>query len=292
MNISSVKAIVCDMDGTLLTARGTIHPLDIQSIHTLHERGIHFFIATGRHLNFVLPYIKLIGSQYIDAVITLSGAAIYAGSDLTLLHKTPMLPALSSDFISYLNETGSNGCIYSEFIPFFKRAPKKGDALPSEFFADQTLLYTYQKDYLHLEDYSPFIGGDILKCTITRQPESFFNRFRTRFSTLSKCIYHNSDQTFSCEAMDSSVTKTSGIAIAATYFQLDFSDLLVIGDSNNDLDMLESAKYAATPRDSKILADGTLTLVDHSFAMYHSHPVLITNDHNSGILQNILSQIV
>ncbi len=287
-----VKAIVSDMDGTLLTSSGTIHPSDLHIIRNLHKNGIRFFIATGRHLNFVLPFIRMIGSEYVDAVISLSGAAVYVGSDLSLLHQIPISQNLSSDLVSYMKTTNANGSIYTEHIPFFHHAPKKEEPGPLEFFADQKLLYTYKKDYFHLEDYKPGLGGHILKCAITNQSMQFFDRFCKRFSSLSLCIYPHTDNTFSCEITDASVNKTAGLQAAASCYQLLLSDLLTIGDSKNDLDMLESAGYAATPQYSGILTDGTLNIRETGIAMYHSHPVFITNDHNTGILKNIMEHIL
>lgn len=291
MTHSSVKAIVSDMDGTLLTSSGTIHPSDLHIIRNLHKEGMYFFIATGRHVNFVLPFIQMIGREYVDAVISLSGAAIYIGPNLSLLHQIPITQSPASNLISYMKTTNANGSIYTEQIPFFHHAPKKEDSLPSEFFAGQKLLYTYRKDYFHLEDYEPGLGGNVLKCAITNQSMRFFDTFCNRFSALSLCIYPHTDDTFSCEIMDASVNKTAGLQATAAYYQLSLSDLLTIGDSQNDLDMLEAAGYAVTPRHSSILSDGSLTLREPNIALYHSHPVFITSDHDSGILKNILEHI-
>ena len=271
MTHSSIKAIVSDMDGTLLTSRGTIHPSDIHVIRSLHKEGMYFFIATGRHVNFVLPFIQMIGREYVDAVISLSGAAIYIGPNLSLLHQIPITQSPASNLISYMKTTNANGSIYTEQIPFFHHSPKKED--------------------FHLEDYEPGLGGNVLKCAITNQSMRFFDTFCNRFSALSLCIYPHTDDTFSCEIMDASVNKTAGLQATAAYYQLSLSDLLTIGDSQNDLDMLEAAGYAVTPRHSSILSDGSLTLREPNIALYHSHPVFITSDHDSGILKNILEHI-
>ncbi len=292
MTHSSVKAIVSDMDGTLLTSSGTIHPSDLHIIRNLHKEGMYFFIATGRHINFVLPFIQMIGCEYVDAVISLSGAAVYIGSDLTLLHQIPISQNQAFNLVSYMKTTNANGSIYTEHIPFFHHAPKEEEPGPLEFFADQKLLYTYKKDYFHLEDYKPGLGGNILKCAITNQSMRFFDTFCDRFSALSLCIYPHTDDTFSCEITNASVDKTAGLQTAAAYYQLSLSDLLTIGDSRNDLDMLEAAGYAATPRHSSILSDGSLTPKELNIALYHSHPVFITSDHNTGILKNIMEHLL
>ena len=44
------KAIVCDLDGTLLSTEHTISKNTIDTIKKITDQGVKFFIATGRHI--------------------------------------------------------------------------------------------------------------------------------------------------------------------------------------------------------------------------------------------------
>ena len=45
---SHIKAVFCDIDGTLLTSRHTVSPRTVAAIRALRERGVLFGLCTGR----------------------------------------------------------------------------------------------------------------------------------------------------------------------------------------------------------------------------------------------------
>ena len=46
--MKNVKAVMCDIDGTLLSSNGIVTPKTIEAIKKLREHGILFGISTGR----------------------------------------------------------------------------------------------------------------------------------------------------------------------------------------------------------------------------------------------------
>ena len=45
----SIKLVVTDLDGTLLTSDKKVSPRAMRAIEAMRERGVHFTIATGRN---------------------------------------------------------------------------------------------------------------------------------------------------------------------------------------------------------------------------------------------------
>ena len=45
---SHIKAVFCDIDGTLLTSQHTVSPRTVAAIRALRERGVLFGLCTGR----------------------------------------------------------------------------------------------------------------------------------------------------------------------------------------------------------------------------------------------------
>ena len=45
---SHIKAVLCDIDGTLLTSQHTVSPRTVAAIRALRERGVLFGLCTGR----------------------------------------------------------------------------------------------------------------------------------------------------------------------------------------------------------------------------------------------------
>ena len=74
----AIKAIMCDIDGTLLTTQGTISPLTAEAIQKSREKGILFGISTGRAITNVKKLLPQWGiSGMVDAIVGSGGAEIY-----------------------------------------------------------------------------------------------------------------------------------------------------------------------------------------------------------------------
>ena len=54
----NIKAIMCDVDGTLLTDEGVVSPLTVEAIKKAKEKGILFGLSTGRDVNSVKTLLK------------------------------------------------------------------------------------------------------------------------------------------------------------------------------------------------------------------------------------------
>ncbi len=54
----NIKAIMCDVDGTLLTNQGVVSPKTIEAIKKARNRGILFGLSTGRDVNSVKTLFK------------------------------------------------------------------------------------------------------------------------------------------------------------------------------------------------------------------------------------------
>ena len=72
-----VKAIMCDLDGTLLTSGGTVSPVTREAIREARERGILFGLSTGRDVHSVKTLLKEWEIDgLVDAIVGTGGAEI------------------------------------------------------------------------------------------------------------------------------------------------------------------------------------------------------------------------
>lgn len=103
------KAIFFDIDGTLLSF--TSHQMSastLAALHTLRERGIKLFLATGRHKSMIRPVLDLFP---FDGCITLNGQFCFCGD--TILRSVPLHP----DDVAYLAKVTQKGafpCLFLE----------------------------------------------------------------------------------------------------------------------------------------------------------------------------------
>ncbi len=73
-----VKAIMCDVDGTLLNSQGIVSPMTVEMIKKAREKGILFGLSTGRDVHSVKTLLKSWGIDgLVDAIVGTGGAEIY-----------------------------------------------------------------------------------------------------------------------------------------------------------------------------------------------------------------------
>ena len=73
-----VKAIIMDMDGTLLDSTNTIPPATKQKLFELQKKGVRLILASGRSYTRLLPYAReLEMEKYNGLLIEVDGIAWY-----------------------------------------------------------------------------------------------------------------------------------------------------------------------------------------------------------------------
>jgi len=77
-----IKVAASDFDGTLFRG-GDVNPADLEAIQTWRRRGYKFGLATGRDLSMILPELTAFQIPF-DFLVLSSGAAIY-DQDLRLI---------------------------------------------------------------------------------------------------------------------------------------------------------------------------------------------------------------
>ena len=87
MDLSKIKLIVSDMDGTLLNPKGEVNIQFFELFKKLSEKNIHFCAASGRQYNSIVS--KLAPIKEAIFVIAENGAIAKKGEKLLLLNAIP-----------------------------------------------------------------------------------------------------------------------------------------------------------------------------------------------------------
>ena len=73
-----IKAIVMDMDGTLLDPNNKIMPNTKRALMQLQERGIQLILASGRSYTRLMPYAKELSMErHHGFLLEVDGVAVY-----------------------------------------------------------------------------------------------------------------------------------------------------------------------------------------------------------------------
>ena len=103
------KAIFFDVDGTLVSFQThTVSPAVRSALHTLRERGIKLFVASGRHQR-MLSYVRSVFP--FDGYVTLSGQYCTAGGQV--LRSNPMPSEAVEELVAAAGDNAFS-CIFLE----------------------------------------------------------------------------------------------------------------------------------------------------------------------------------
>ena len=76
-SFSHIKAVFCDIDGTLLTSQHTVSPRTVAAIRALRERGVLFGLCTGRDAHATEAMYELWGIEgLVDVMVGCGGAEV------------------------------------------------------------------------------------------------------------------------------------------------------------------------------------------------------------------------
>ena len=118
---SHIKAVFCDIDGTLLTSQHTVSPRTVAAIRALRERGVLFGLCTGRDAHATEAMYELWGIEgLVDVLVGCGGAEVINELSYPLPGETiarickhmadlPATPVCPRDGVFYVPE--SNACV-------------------------------------------------------------------------------------------------------------------------------------------------------------------------------------
>ena len=76
--LDNIKAIMCDVDGTLLNNEGIVSPMTVEAIKKARDKGILFGLSTGRDVHSVKTLLKTWGiAGLVDTIVGTGGSEIY-----------------------------------------------------------------------------------------------------------------------------------------------------------------------------------------------------------------------
>lgn len=235
----SIKLICIDMDGTLLMDRQSVSFEDKEAIREAVKAGVHVAITTGR----VYPSAKAYsGSIGLNTPIIASNGAFIADSDGNEIYSNPLGKEDIEEFVkiaekyrlvSYLNT--SSGIITLNELPenhIYK-------AINSKLKPEDRMKIEVVK---HFEDAFELYPNNILKgiCISSENIEALL-RAKEELQILNPDLEIVSSWDNNFEVMKKGSSKGEAVAQLAKYFNLNREEIMCIGDSENDLSMIEFA---------------------------------------------------
>jgi Cof subfamily protein (haloacid dehalogenase superfamily) len=238
---ASIKMVVIDIDGTLLTPEGTITTPSLEAVRATQQAGIVVTLATARRY---YNTVKIANELGLDTQLILyDGAMLVQHPHKTILHMHPLQAKVGQQAVELLVRhklqpvvhpaTGIDEQIWTGPADFdnpwvdayFTSAPEQVRRMPFE------TLCTGHPDPIRVV---AFASEETVN---TLLPE--VSTLDCRWTITSRGNYGSAELAI----MNPSCSKASGVAELAQYLTIPLEQIMAIGDNNNDIEMLRTVGW-------------------------------------------------
>ncbi len=226
-----IKLVALDLDDTLLDSEFKISPETARAVRTAIERGVTVTFATGRMYSSALPYALELGLDV--PLITYQGALVKTSQSKEVLYHRPVPLELARELITHLFAKGFDVNLYMKDQLYAQAGNswveeyRKIARVPCQTVPDLLASLTTAPDKVLVIDEE--LKLDRLA---TEVREAVGNR-----------LHITKSKPFFLEFTHPEATKGQALATLVEKLGITRQEVMAVGDSYNDLDMLE---YAGT----------------------------------------------
>lgn len=228
-----VKAIICDVDGTLLTSEYVCSPVTAAAIAEVREQGYLFGLCTGRDALGTQSQLKDWGLDgLVDVIVGSGGAEVLDIRTGAYELGNPLPGEAIKEIMSYYEDMDVSfvvpyrGVLYTPVDHSRMELISQADGLPYEVVDfDEFLVEPKPKVMI-------FCMPEYMEQVVERSKTFSSDRYRSAALITSARLY---------EYMDPRVSKVAGLERAAEMYGFTVDEVLAFGDADNDEAMVRAA---------------------------------------------------
>ena len=225
------KLVLIDIDDTLLNDSREISPDTKTIIKKAQERNVTISLATGRMYVSARQIADEIGGNI--PLITYQGALI-KDLDGNVLCEWSVPSGVIEKVIHYCQEGDYHLHIYSGDKLYVKERNQK-----VEFYAEM-----HKVSYNVEPNFEYFIKEPVTKMVIFEDPDVIDKIIIELSACIGETAYITKSKPFFLEILHPDASKANAVEILCKYCRCDVSEVIAIGDSWNDIGMLEKVGLA------------------------------------------------
>jgi len=226
-----IRLVAMDLDDTLLRDDWTISPRVVEAIQKAQAQGVKITIATGRMPISTRPYAEQLGLDI--PVITYHGAIIQQVLSGDIIYRQVVPSALAAEIVRYVSDQGVYVQIYlKDRVITTKRNER------SREYAQISSVRIEEEDLLGVLSREPEGVEKILLMGEEADLDQLAPILSQRYG---EKVHITKSKPCFLEMTERSVNKGVALAALAERLGIAQSDVMAIGDSFNDLEMI---KYA------------------------------------------------
>ncbi len=230
MELSAVKMVVTDMDGTLLNSKSQVSQRFFDLYEELHRQGVHFVAASGRQYSSIFEKLQRINDRI--SIVAENGGYVRQGTDellsvvLDLERVHRMIPELR-------NIEGLYTVLCGKQSAYIENNDKRFTDILGEYYTQFDVV-----DDLYSVDYDEFFKVAVYHF---EGSESHVYPYIKHFESDLQVKVSGKHW---IDISDPSVNKGSALKKLQEQFGVTASETMVFGDFNNDLEMLNEAYFS------------------------------------------------
>lgn len=233
--------IATDLDGTLLCSNTNISKENLDAIKRLNEKGIKIAVLTGRTF-YEIP-AELRGCGYIDYFVYSNGAGI-DDSKMKTVYYNPIEKSTAKQIFDILSSYETFVELYSNKTPFVDKR-KFSDNYFEYYKIDRDFIPEMHRSRKAISNLSEIMDSDLYNIEMfdvffrnNDERKECYNRICDEFDS----IEITSSMSNNLEIMNKGINKGTGLLRLCRAAGYNLADVIVIGDSKNDITAFKAAK--------------------------------------------------
>ncbi len=234
------KLICIDVDGTLLNSKHKVSNWTKAILQQAHQQGIHIVICTGRMYTDAEYFSNLIGVK--SPIIASNGAFIKEKDRDKVIFKDVLGQKLSLQLLEVFQK--------HHIHPYFCTPEKYyyGNIIFKLFYIATKLLgrrsnsidMKYISSWQQWQKIVNAEGNNMVKCEIIYRDNASVENLQRELRCIEQLEVVNSSK-HNIEITRKGVSKGKAVAMLAAMYNLKQEEIITIGDSENDVSMIEYA---------------------------------------------------
>ena len=260
-----IKTIALDIDGTLLDINGNIMPKTKKSLLELQDQGIHLILASGRPVKSMLKLADELGlHDYHGVILSNNGSIGYDTKNHKIIFDTPIDKELAMEILKSFKgkkiypmvEAGDYFLVNDVYSGFVTWNGEIHNIMEKEARTGDYLLKEVEAIEDHIDDH-------VNKILTIVEPAEIEKVIKENKKIFGDKIHVVQTSPYFMEFVRPESNKAYGLG----KLNIDPETLMSFGDSMNDKELVEYAKYGVAMGNAQ---DGVKDVAYH-----------VTSDHNS-----------
>jgi Cof subfamily protein (haloacid dehalogenase superfamily) len=238
------KLVVLDMDGTLLDNNHHVSKANNEAIHRLKRKGTSVVMASGRPFESIYPYIKDLG---IDSPIIAANGALIKSPLTSEVYYSSSLPInLAKEIIEYGQENQYPISLYLD-----------GEV---HTLNESLVKVHWELEKINARLIDQFEGNrELFKIIYANTPQKIEEAYKHLEQKYKGKLYITRSDAIYLDFMNTNVSKGKALHQLMDMMNISSQEVLVMGNSFNDIAMFEVAGLAIamdnSPQEVKNAAD-------------------------------------